>query len=282
MPGVSPKILRKARDAQSTSTRLVCEFFTWQGNGFIGRTDLPSGRQVVGTPVGFSHSKMGGQASGTFTISMKRAEAAGSRAITEFDYQKIWGDPEGVWVMVYWICDNTLIDGLFGAIDSVSSSIQRSDAGTRSETYTINGRDFGRVFEDTKPFINPQSPVPIASYSFLVDTLKPLVELVTPADFVKKLTEAWLGNDGANAQAWEMPPGLKSRGATFFKMLNFTGVQKMTPALHGVSSNPRLLDPGQSDGSLWDMLQHYSNGVLNELWVDLAPSPSQPNALSGL
>lgn len=276
MSELRPRELRRARDAQSTSTRCIIEFFTWKENGFSGRTDTEAARQSVGSPIAVNYSKSFGQAAGSFTITMKRPQAVGSNRVTEFDYHKLWADPEGVWVLVQWLCDGTLIDGFFGSIDTINVNVSRTDQGARNETYEIHGRDFGKVFEDTIMFINPKSQFPVTSYSFLVDTLKGRFELSTPADFIKSLIEAWIGNSNGS-QAWELPPGLKGKGDSFYQMLSFAGVQEMNRADHGCTSVPRLIDPDQDGSNLWDMLQHYSNGVLNELWFDLAPPPSQSN-----
>jgi hypothetical protein len=56
----------------------------------------------------------------------------------------------------------------------------------------------------------------------------------------------------------------------------------MDPLSNGSATDLRYLNPEQDGGSLWDMLQTFSNGVLNELWVDLAPSAYNPFAVSGL
>lgn len=282
MPAVQPKSLRKAHDAQSTSTRCIVRFYTWSENGFAGSTDSLSAKQILGTPQSVSHSKAFGSASGSFTITMKRPQVSGDKRITEYAYQKIWQEPEGVWIFVQWFCDGTLIDGFFGCCDNINRDTSRGESGTRTETYEIHGRDFGKVFEDTILFVNPKSPIPIASYAFIVETLKPSYENNTPAEFVTRLIEAWLGNQKNAAQAWELPPGLKGKGETFFQMLSLAGIQTMNRAQHGCTSSPRLINPEQDGTNLWDMLQHYSNGVLNELWVDLATPPSRNSPHTGL
>lgn len=273
MAGIHPKTTRRSWNDQSEFTRAIVEFHTWKDNGPSGVSTDAAFRKQVGTVVTVKTSKMFGAASGKFSLTLKKPER-----VSSFDYQRLWRDPEGMWVVISFQSGLDTFETFLGIVDCLSQSTSRTGMGTRNETYEVHGRCFGKIFEDTILFINQFSSVPIASYDFLVKTFESVIAKATPADCVTGLIDAWIGNSKSAAQAWELPPSLKRRGETFYSMLSLSGVQQMKAALHGISSEPRLLDPSQGGANLWDMLQHYSNGEMNELWCDLAAPPAQPFA----
>ena len=57
-------------------------------------------------------------------------------------------------------------------------------------------------------------------------------------------------------------------------MLNFTTMQHMGVFTNGVLHNFNIISVDQQGSKLWDSMQSLSHGLLNEMWVDLAPPPS--------
>jgi hypothetical protein len=258
---------------QATSTRAIIAFHSHEGfdgivNGFHPR---------IGQIVGVHTSKAFGAASGSFTITIKKPED-----IT-FSMHRIWPDPEGTWVRIAWLVDGQIIDGMWGLIDTVTEDTTRSGGGARSETYTISGRDIGKIFEETKIFMNLFNTSTARS---VVATQRGIPEQAvrgTPANFIRTLLELWIGNHAMAEKQWNLPRSLWAVGGpTFYDGLNKTTIQPMN-AGNGETFDNSVLTPDQESGTaLWDVMQRYNNGLMNEMWVDLAPPPEDIRRLSGL
>lgn len=251
---------------KSTHTRARVAFFTDDANGF--NTDQPvEGHPRLGRIVGVSTSKKLGSASGTFTITVKKDETYhGPRSLN----RDLWRDPEDVWVLIQFVVDGKPIDTILGLIDNVHEASRRSGQGARDETYTIVGRDIGKVFETIELFVN--------IYQLENDAVRSQASLVqafgervvgTPAHFVRLLLEEWIGNNGQAAQQYVLPAGLG--GGWFRQILQTTEIEPMSRLVHGEAIAPTLFQIDQTTGKLWDVMQEYSNGALNEMFVDLAP-----------
>lgn len=261
----------------STKTEVILTFYTWPENGFSGTTDSSEGRALIGNPIRVNTSKAFGAASGSITIVMKKPER-----LSSFQYETLWSDPEGVWVLVQWRIDGRVIDSTLGMLDSIDSTRTRSGHGTRSETYTIHARDFGKVFEETQLYLNPYLKGALSAFTRIIQVTKDAIINGTPADYTKALITAWIGGATTTVpQTWAIPPGL-GLAPSLFNMLDLSGIETMTPLANGAATDLRFLSPDLDGGSLWDVMQQFSNGVLNELWVDLAPSKLDPLGLTGL
>jgi len=258
----------------AVSTEAVITFFTWAENGFSGSTATREGRLTVGYPIRVTTTKTLGGASGSFQVTMKKPEA-----YSTFNYLTIWSDPEDVWVLIQWRCDGQLVDSLLGMLDSVDSNTTREAYGKRDETYELHGRDFGKVFEETLLYLNPFIEGALIAYPQLVNVVANNIVNGTPADFIEALIEAWIAG-GPIGQSWQPPPGL-GLAAKFFDMLDLSGIEAMTRDRNGGATTFQLINPDQDGGTLWDTMQQYSNGVLNELFVDLAPPATNPHGLTG-
>ncbi len=268
----------QAKGATYTSARVA--FFTWQNNGFSGTVNKEAAEEI-GSVYGVETQKAFGGASGSFTITMKKPEAK-----SDFDYHSLWKDPEDVWVRIQFLVDDQIYDTMLGLVDTLTDTTMRAGLGARDQTYQIHGRDFGKVFETTKTYINPFITTHVGDFSVLHDVLKQIaVTSGTPDQFVSKLIEAWIGNDDRIAQPWFLPPAMTQGGPnkeTFYRLLDLRNIQKMDTG-SGEINAPQLVAIDQLDGrSLWDTLQQYCNGLLNELWVDLAPWANNPKALDNL
>jgi hypothetical protein len=254
----------------STHTRVLVAFFTDARNG-LSITDPVQSHRDFGTVVGFSSNKGFGSASGTWSLTFKKTPTLAARSAL----RDLWSDPEDVWVKIKVQVDGQVIDTVRGMIDSISEATERVEMGKRVEVYTITGRDVGKILETTELWVNllGQPNDGMRSQSALtrawVDNLNG-----TPAHFVRILLEEWVGNSGAAAAQWMLPPGLG--GGSFYEELlgsdgRVRGIDNMTDLVNGRTLAPQLFSVDQTGGKLWDSLQEYSNGVMNEFWIDLAP-----------
>lgn len=261
---------RRETYTSATHTRARVAFLTDEANGF--NTDRPvAAHSRLGRIVSVSTAKQLGSASGTFTITIKKDQQYhGPRSAL----RDLWRDPEDVWVRIEFVVDGQVIDTMIGLIDTVRENVQRTGGGQRSETYTIVGRDIGKVFETTELFVNvfhnPDNPVRaqgalVASYGERI--------VGTPAHFVHLLVDEWVGNNGAAEAQFALPRGLG--GGYFYGILQKHQIQPMASLEHGEALAPNLFQIDQTTGKLWDVMQEYSNGALNEMFVDLAPPPGR-------
>ena len=249
---------------QGTHTRCLVAFYTFADNGFSSEEPISS-HPELGDVIGVSTSKKLGAASGTFTITIKKPSSFGPVSAL----RRLWKDPEGVWVKIVMEVDGQRFDLMLGNIDSAQESDMRTGQGAQDETYTITGRDFGKVFETTELFVNihgsPQRAV--LSLANLNETALQSYE-GTPEKFIRLLIHTWVANQERAEQQWALPPGLG--GGFFSNILSLRQIQEMNTATNGFTAAPTLFTLDQT-GKLWDIMQEYANGGLNELFVDLGP-----------
>jgi hypothetical protein len=233
-----------------------------------GGLNIPSpvyAHPLLGKIIACSTHKEFGSASGTWSLTIKKSPELGSRSAL----RAFWRDPEDVWVQLYFDVDGQRAYTMLGLVDTINEDTKRSGNGERAETYTINGRDFGKVFEQQELFVNfhhaPERP--LLSQSELTSTWMDKI-LGTPEAFVRTLLEVWVGNNGVAEQQWLLPSSLG--GGYLYGMLA-KRIERMKNTVNGETLSPTLFQLDQTGGKLWDVLQEYSHGLLNEMWVDLAP-----------
>lgn len=256
-----PRAERRIYQPGSTITRAIVEFHT--DDGFDG--EVRGSHPDVGSIISVSTTKAFGGASGTFSITMKKPQ----KKFDKRSLLRLWPDPEDVWVAIYFIVDGQRIDTLLGLVDSINENVQRSGEGARSETYTISGRDFGKIFETTTAFLNVFQPSVIQSLRGIADLGQHFVG-GTPEVYIRTLIDTWIGNSGLPSQLWRLPNSMSS--GSFYGILNLNTIQRMG-AVNGYCLDPTIFYPSDNGTVLWDLMQQYSNGILNELWCDLAPAP---------
>lgn len=283
---------------QSTTTRVLAAFYTDEENGLnLDEPVLSDPR--LGKIIGFNYTKGFGQAAGSWSLTIKKPRqiprshlrAGDEGGFGQVEPEGLWRDPEDVWVRIKVSVDGQIIDTVLGLIDTVGEDTNRTGTGQRAETYTINGRDIGKIFEVTPLFVNffHDPSRPLRSQGNIVATF--VDQLVgTPAHFVRVLVETWLGNDGTAEVPWLQPsglgggpffsPGLPSGGGSFGARLalegpGLVGIQSMDSRTNGEAIAPTLMQLDQGGAKLWDTLQEYANTIMNELFVDLAPVAGQ-------
>lgn len=220
----------------------------------------------VGAVVSCSTNKTFGEAAGSFTIGVKRIQGLQPSWLSQVD------DPEDVWVRIVWVVNGVQTECMWGLTESFSENVTRGSKGERVETVTITGKDFGKVFEKTILMINiyeqggvlPTVPL----YSAVAERL-----IGSPDEIVRTLIDAWVGNNGINDRQWILPSSIMGGDARYF--YDWCRYDAISRDLRGRTFAPTLLSTDRQSASLWDTMQEYSNGVLNEMWCDLVPiSPS--------
>lgn len=268
---------RRDRDVYNeiaTGTRVIIAFHS--DNGFDG---IVNGyNRHIGRIVSVQTSKSFGGASGSFSITIKKPPHFGSTSLL-----RLFPDPEGTWVRISFIVDGTVISTMWGNVDTVSESTGRSGNGARAETYTITGRDIGKVFEETKVFFMPYTGTAVRS---LIGTMNAVANQAlgpTPDMFVRQYIELWLGTNRMTEKVWELPRSMWNvAGTSFYDALNRSTIQCMNEG-NGLTFDNTGMSPQSATGqALWDVLQQYANGCLNEMWVDLAPRPWDLRNLAAL
>ncbi len=226
----------------------------------------------IGGIVACTTSKNFGPASGEFTFSIKRKPDKQASFMSHFS------DPENVYVYIEWLRDGVAYDGMWGMTDVMREDVVRSEDGSRVETITVTGRDVGKIFEMLSLFINiyeqmadgtatlPMIPV----YTAFADSL-----IGSPSQLVRKLVDAWVGNNGVADKQFVLPAALTAKiGArTFYEWMDLS---KISEALRGKCYDPNLLNVEGQNRKLWDTVQEYANPLLNEVWVDLAMNTQAP------
>jgi hypothetical protein len=264
-----PKESREVYQPGATHTRCIVEFHSDDNpnGGEVLRIGAEAGADKnLGRLISVRTSKTLGPASGTFTITIKKdQQEQKSKSLL-----RLWEDPEGMWVKIIWVVDGQLIDGMLGNVDSINETTIRNQDGSRSEGYTIIGRDHGKVFEQTECWLFPGEMGRVArSVIAYTDQILPKLS-GSPSKIVRTLIEAWIGNYGLGEQQWRMPKSLG--GGSFFEMLEHDlTVQSMDTPGHGFIDGITLFPVEDGMGNFWSVLQEYSNDVLNEMWMDLAP-----------
>ena len=180
---------------------------------------------------------------------------------------RFWSDPEDVWVVVDVQVNDESNTIMIGAIDTVQESLQRDARGVRSLEYAISGRDIGKVFETTQLHVNIYEQDGAVPMIPLYDAVQQHI-IGTPTEILKGLMNAWLGNNGVADRQWQIPSHLS--GSLEAGQTAFDFIRLAFSATEGLSYEPSTLSPDAFYGrSLWDTLQEYQNGMLNEMFLEM-------------
>lgn len=213
----------------------------------------------------------------------------------------------GDWLAIYLISDNDGFGDNFagnpgtkgmvmlGAIDRVSKTKQRDEESDKVVVrYVISGRDFGRALEDSDIWFNPyvsfkknrETMLDSAGYRFVG----------TPADMAESILNLFFGKVGrgssmlatygsipiggknvemkqnyiprelSNIFSRNLIPSFGSSGVPFNSILKRQiGIDGQLPGVKWRA----MLSPGDSAGSVWNLLKRESNSLINNLYVDL-------------
>lgn len=244
-------------------TRVIASFHT--DDGFDGAVDsVPNRTDQPFRIVGLQTNKLFGSAPGSWTLTVKARSDNEEAQRNGNDLMRLWDDPEDVWVRIVVVRNGIVSEAVFGLVNTITEQTVRSEGGARSVVYSIQGEDFHKVFARTSLYINiyenaGQLPI-IPLYTAVAKNL-----IGRPDEVVRTVVNAWLGNNGVADKQWKLP---KSLGGRYFFDTLVLDLQKT----RGRIFDPALYSPDQMMGrNLWQTLEEYSNGMLNELYTTTGP-----------
>lgn len=220
--------------------------------------------------LGVDTNKVMGAASGTFTITVKPSREMESL----FNYLI-----DDNWVDIVFYRHDQPWHVMRGLIDEIQKSTAVVNGAT-TETYTITGRDFGKVWEITPVWFSPYAEADIVSQGISHQVFQGMPELQgSPAQtvqaFMKKFLEVIRGA-GPDIRPPDNMPGMLE---TFLGSVSFnTSYFQNVPPRRSFS--PNALAP---NGTLWSLAQQYSDPMFCELYVDQLPGgdPYSGNLVGG-
>ena len=163
-----------------------------------------------------------------------------------------------------------------GLIDEVRLNSGVGGGGTTTHTYTITGRSFQRIYEDTPAMFNPL----LGDKEVSVELQEALRDFVgSPDTIVKTLLVTTLRNIGRRGRGyWAMPTHMPGAKALFVDTVLFDSSRF---DLYDISRS--LFSPSLYEGGpLWGLAQQYSDPTLCELYTELMPRGSGLSALGGI
>lgn len=213
-----------------------------------------------------------GSASGTFQITLKPSQAA------ETLFKKLVDDD---WIDIVFYKKSEPYHVLRGLIDEVRRTRNVGGTGATTETFTITGRDFGKVWEQTpiwfSPFANDFVTQAVSTQIF--DGVPEIYGSpgAAPITFLRDFMEKFSSLGGVN---WAPPLGIPGLTET-----TFTGNVNFCEKFVGEGSsiyfqnkpmrnqyNANGMNP---QGMAWQLAREYSDPMFTEMYVDLLP-PTGP------
>lgn len=188
----------------------------------------------------------------------------------------------GDWILVYFHSslektpdEPTSTQGLvlIGNVDRIARVIQKDDeTDTTTLRYTVSGRNFGKVFEQTDIWYDPYTTQE-ATLDIALRTNG--LELVgNPTKQVNAAIDVFLGKGGQFGDKktsplgqWILPSRLVrlfgSSSSTSFESILRREIQEKLPGF-----KPRNMTTPNSNGSLWETLKRSSNDIINGLYLE--------------
>lgn len=229
-------------------------------NGQTGNDKTPSITSVT-------TQKDIGSASGSFQINLKPSRTS------EILFDKIVDDD---WIDIVFYKGDKGYHVMRGLVDEISRSRGVSGNGATTTTFSILGRDFGKIWESTPIWFSPYAN-DLVTQAASLEIFKGLPTTFhspgkAPIFFLKEFIEKFTTVGGVN---WAPPPGIPGIIST-----TFTGNVNFHESALGGSSffqnlparkafNPNAMNP---QGMCWDLAKEYSDPAFTELYVDLLPA----------
>ena len=233
-------------------------------NGQTGDDGSPSISSV-------STQKNIGSASGSFQIELKPSQSAKNLFDTVVDDD--WVD------IIFWKGDEGW-HVMRGLLDETPRNRSVSKNGATTTTFSLTGRDFGKIWETTPIWFSPYAN-DIVTQAASIEIFKGVPSVYhspgkAPYFFLKEFIEKFTSAGGVN---WAPPIGMPGT-----KQGTFTGNVNFHESLLGSSLffqnkparnafNPNGMNP---QGMCWELAKEYSDEPFTELYVDLLPKGDGP------
>lgn len=225
----------------------------------------------VGTVIAAGHNKTLSSPSGSWSMTVKGGTV---------DLMQEVG--AGDWVVLWWERNGEALHGVLGIIDTIQRG-RRSVDGATVETFTITGRDIGKVFESTVVWWNEYENFSTNVGGKILGSRHNYIPGGTPDKVCQNVVDAFLGGDDIIGGAWKLPFGLEYIGDHFseglFAVIERDGRRKDPAPVGTFPDDPAVLrgelfdevslfqpEPGTR---LHDVLAEWSNPILNELFYDV-------------
>lgn len=191
----------------------------------------------------------------------------------------------GDWISIWWQRGDKIMHGMLGNIDGIRRS-RRVVNGATTVTWTLNGRDAGKVFEVAEVWFNEYVDFGSNVGGKIFGKRMGFIPGGSPDRVIENLLDAFLGGTGNVGGAWRWPRGLAERFGEFFSQalkMRIAGTTESRPTtitvgdslvlggsglLRGEIIDELSLFQPQPGTKLHDMVTRYSNPILNELFYD--------------
>jgi hypothetical protein len=214
-----------------------------------------------------STSKALGAPSGTWQATVKTGRPLGR----DIDLRDLVIDDQ--WADIVFRRYNRPYAVMRGSVDRIQRMGGVGGAGASTSTYSIVGRDFGKIWEKTPLWFNQfanENVVGAAALQVIdgINTIGDGSVETTVAAFLFGFLQALAGKGRAN---WLMPidmPGVADGSAFTDNVFYDTNGFSNSPERRAVS--PSFMDP--AGAGAWAMAQQWSDPAFCELWVDFVPT----------
>lgn len=237
------------------------------------------GRRILDdTPslIDVTTSKELGAASGTWSAIVKQANP--------FNRQRDLRDliADDAWVDIHFNRHNRRYFTMRGMVDSIRRSGSVSSAGATTVTYTLTGRDHGKVWELTpiwfNKYVDNNNPPENAAGAAAMRVFTSLGLGGAIPDIVRAYLQGFLEELAGFGRAnWEFPNDMPGIGTdrSFIKNVSFdeSGFTNDPPR---IAVAPNFLDP--SGANAWAMAQEWADPAFVEMFSDLSDTPNFNNA----
>lgn len=271
---------------QGSETSGVEVFIHHQGNdpivvrgettGFAPHTHGPRSNLESAAPslVAVNTFKSIGAASGTFSLTAKSFKPTAEH----YDlFDRIVDDD---WVDIVFTKHGRRYHTMRGLIDDVRRSESVTGTGATSTMFTITGRDFGKIWEQTPVWFSPQALENVNGHvSARVFTSRADQEdsnvaqdaliLETPAAAVRGYLLGFLEElSGFGRANWDPPRTLPNIVDGSFPDSIFLHTDQFQNVPERRAIDPNFVMAG---GTLWDLAKEWSDPMFTEMYVDLLP-----------
>jgi len=207
------------------------------------------------------------EAAGQFTLTFKPA-----KGVTNTPFDQFVDDD---WVDIIFKKHGRVYHTMRGLIDRVGRTRSVAGSGATATTYTITGRCFQKIWEQTPIWFNRFALENIeGGWAYKIYSHIPNLG-GAPDEVVKAFLLGWfekLGNAGR--VNWDTPPTLPNTTGNFFTDMqgfgfNNSGFTNYPPR---VAIDPNLMNPS---GTLWSLAKEWADPAFCELFCDLGKQYTQ-------